>query len=309
MEQSIDVRKVGIPMAVIGFLAFTITTKPFLYVTEPGEATVVFNSFRGLQKDRIEQPGVSLIMPIVERPISYNMRTQVLEFKSEGGISNAISVNSADGQAFSIDVYVTYRPNDLTLDDLHAEIGENYIDTVVIPVVRSKIRDISAQFDSEQFYQQDPRVEIQQQAEDLINQEMPTAIVADQATQMILVEGVFLGTPTFPPGLKSSIEEKQVASITAQTAAVRAEIQEKETERVLIAADADQIAIELQGQAAATNAQLSDLLFYERLLERIRLADTTNSGSPLQVIRVEGDATVFLNLEPRTAHILGSEAN
>jgi len=115
----------------------------------------------------------------------------------------------------------------------------------------------------------------------------------------VQVEGLFLGNPDFPQALRDSIERKQVASITAQTAAVRAQIQEKETERLLILAAANQRAIELKGQAAAQNAQLADLLFYEKLQERIQ--NPTGSLPPLRIIRVEGDATVFLNVDPHQA--------
>jgi regulator of protease activity HflC (stomatin/prohibitin superfamily) len=263
----------------------------------------VFNTFSGLQKGRVELPGVIFRIPGIETPITYTVLTRVWEFTnnpaSANAISNAITVNTADGQAFAIDVAIALKPNLATLDELHASIGENYLSTVVVPVVRSKIRDISASFDSEDFYRKSQRTAIEQRALDLIRQEMPTVNRDGQALPLIQVEGLFLGNPDFPQALRDSIERKQVASITAQTAAVRAQIQEKETERLLILAAANQRAIELKGQAAAQNAQLADLLFYEKLQERIQ--NPTDSLPPLRIIRVEGDATVFLNVDPRQA--------
>ncbi len=274
-----------------------------LYVTPPGHATVVFNTFSGLQKGRVELPGVLFRIPGIETPITYTVLTRVWEFTnnpaSANGISNAITVNTADGQAFAIDVAIALKPNPATLDELHANIGENYLATVVVPVVRSKIRDISASFDSEDFYRKSQRAAIEQQALDLIRQEMPTVSRDGQTLPLLEVEGLFLGNPDFPEALKDSIERKQVASITAQTAAVRAQIQEKETERLLILAAANQRAIELKGQAAAQNTQLADLLFYETLQERIQ--NPTSSAPPLRIIRVEGDSTVFLNVDPHQA--------
>lgn len=298
MEIRFDPGKIILPTALVGGALFLISAHPGLYVTRPGQATVVFNSFTGLQPDRVEPPGVSFIAPMVEHPITYTVRTRVWEFTdatSPNRISNAIKVNSADGQAFSIDVYVALRPNQEVLDSLHAKIGENYLEIVVVPVVRAKVRDVSAEFDSEDFYQRDMREEIESRVQELIAQEMPTTLKAETQKPMILIDGVFLGTPNFPEGLKESIERKQVASITAQSAAVRAEIQIKETERRLILADADQTAIELKGEAAAVNAQLSDLIYYEILEQRI------NSRNPLKVIRVEGESTILLNVDPQTA--------
>jgi prohibitin 2 len=287
----------------IAVLAALGVLRACLYVTLPGHATVVFNTFSGLQKGRVELPGVIFRIPGIETPITYTVLTRVWEFtndpNSPNAISNAIAVNTADGQAFTVDVAIALRPNIATLDELHATIGENYLSTVVVPLVRSKIRDISASFDSEDFYRKSQRAAIEQRALDLIRQEMPTVNRDGQALTLIQVEGLFLGNPDFPQALRDSIERKQVASITAQTAAVRAQIQQKETERLLILAAANQRAIELKGQAAAENAQLADLLFYEKLQERIQ--NPTDSLPPLRIIRVEGDATVFLNVDPHQA--------
>ncbi|MDX2271722.1 MAG: prohibitin family protein [Cyanobacteriota bacterium] len=306
MSSSLPLPKFIVPTAIgIGVLALVIQARPFLYVTEPGSATVIFNAFSGLQKDRVEKPGVTLITPLIDRPITYNVRTKVWEFTDDPNsfnqASNAITVNTADGQAFTVDVSIALKPNEVTLDNLHAEIGQNYMATVVVPVVRSKFRDISAGFESEDFYQKERRTEIEQKATDLIRQEMPTADVNGAPVPLILIESIFVGTANFPPALKDSIEQRQVASITAQTARVRAEIQDKETQRLLILAEANQRAIELKGQAAAKNAELADLLFYERLEDRIRRARAAGDPPPLGVIRIEGDSTVFLNVDPQKA--------
>jgi hypothetical protein len=166
-------------------------------------------------------------------------------------------------------------------------------------LVRSKVRDISAEFDSEDFYQKQQRAEIEQRVQALILREMPSTQHQGEEVPLILIEGVYLGPPAFPEGLKESLERKQVASIKAETAAVRAEIQAKETERQLILAEANQRAIELKGKAAAANAQLADLLFFETLEERIDRAQAAGQAPPLSIIRIEGDSTVFLNVDPK----------
>jgi len=290
-----------LPVALVGLL---VLWHPFIYVTEPGNATVVFNAFGGLQKGRVESPGISFINPGVDRPIPYNVRTRVWQFTEEevaNKAGGAIAVNTADGQAFAVDVFLALKPNVAVLDTLHGQIGENYMTTVVVPAVRSKFRDISSGFDSQDFYQKEKRSAIESQAVALINRELPTVVVDGKKVPLILIEGLYLGTPAFPPGLKDSLERKQVASITAQTASVKAQIQAKETQRLLILAGANQTAIELQGKAAAKNAQLADLLFYERLEDRIGKARDQGQPSPLKVIRVEGNSTVFLNVDPRQA--------
>ncbi|MDX1978358.1 MAG: prohibitin family protein [Pseudanabaenaceae cyanobacterium bins.68] len=295
----------------IAFLAMALV-KPlvgiFVTVTEPGNASVVFNSFSGIQKGRILLPGAHLISPGVERAISYDIRTRVWEFTSVPNSPRPagapITVITADGQSFAIDANITLRPNVAVLDALHGQVGEQYISTVVVPVVRSKIRDISAQFSSQNFYQRERRQEIAQKALALINREMPTTKLNDQEVPLIIVEGVFLESASFPPALKESIEKKQVASILAQTASVKAKIQEKETERILILAKSNERAIQLKGEAAAINASLADLLFFEKLEQRIEQSKDT---APFQVIRIEGNSTVFLNVDPKKVATINSK--
>jgi len=297
--------KTLLPLLPLGVVVLLLLFRPGLYVTEPGNATVVFNAFSGLQLGRIEQPGVSFLVPGADRPITYNTRVRVWQFTDDANAPNlaggAVTVNTSDGQAFTLDVFLALKPNEAVLDRLHAEIGENYMSTVVVPLVRSKIRDISAGFASENFYNKQQRNAIEQKAVELIRQDLPSVEVQGKKVPLILMEGVFLGSPKFPPALKQSLEQKQVASITSQTAGVKAKIQARETQRLLILARANQTAIELKGKAAARNAQLADLLLYEKLEERIKQARQAGEESPLKVIRIEGNSTIFLNVDPQKA--------
>ncbi len=300
------------PIALAWLGANLLKSLPFFYVTRPGEAAVVFNNFSGLQKGRVLSPGATFLMPGIERAVAYDVRTRVWEFTnldSPRKASGAIAVIASDGQAFTLDANVVLRPNPETLDALHGQIGENYLTTTVVPVVRSKLRDVSAQFKSEDFYRQEKRQEIEKEATALMNREMPTVERNGEKVPLIQIERVLLETANFPDALKASIEKKQVAAILAQTAGVKAQIQAKETERVLILAKAEERAIELKGRAAALGAQLADLLFYERLQERIAAAKAAKQPSPLKIIRVEGDSTVFLNVDPNQAAAVARRAN
>ena len=280
-----------LPVGILVAAVLLLLWRPFTYVTEPGNATVIFNNFTGIQAGRVEKPGVTWITPGVENPITYNIRTKVWQFTDVEEAPNrgggAIGVNTADGQAFKVDVFVALKPNPAVLDVLHSKVGIRYMETVVVPLVRSKVRDVSAGFGSEAYYIKAKRGLMEGQMKNVMNQDIAKTNLNGQAVPLVLIEGIFLGTPQFPEGLKDSLEQKQVASITAQTAGVKAQIQEKETTRRLILSQANQKAIELQGQAAAKNAQLADLLFYERLQDRITAAKEAGKESPLNVIRIE----------------------
>jgi prohibitin 2 len=300
-------------LLILGLVAILLLVfHPFFYITLPGNATVMFNVFSGIEKGRVEHPGVTFVVPFVDSPITYNVRTRVWQFADGSNIpnqaGNAIAVNSADGQAFTTNVFVALRPNQETLDELHARIGQQYMTTVVVPTVRSKVRDIAAEFTSNDFYKKERRVELEKKMTALISKEMPSTEVKGQRQPMIIVEGVFLGTAQFPEGLKASLEQKQVASISAQTAAVNAQIQQKETTRKLILADANRQSIELQGKAASRNGQLANLLFYEKLNDRIDAARGKGEPIPIKVIRVEGGdkSTIFINVDPQRSAATGS---
>lgn len=312
VDKQLPLRLLAGGLLILGLVAVLLLLfHPFLYVTEPGFATVMFNVFSGLQRGRIERPGVTFVTPFSDTPISYNVRTRVWQFTDLPNVpnqaSNAVSVNTSDGQALSIDVFLALRPNVALLDELHARIGQQYMTTIVVPTVRSKVRDVVAGFSSAALYNKASRAQLEQKMVALISSEMPAIPVKGTRTPLILVDGIFLGTARFPEGLKSSLEQKQVASITAQTAAVKAQIQQKETTRRLILAAANRQSIELQGKAAARNAQLADLLFYEKLTERIEAARTKGEGIPIKVIRIEGGekSTIFLNVDAQRAAAAG----
>ncbi|BAC89785.1 gll1844 [Gloeobacter violaceus PCC 7421] len=307
-DKQLPLRLLAGGLLVAGIVAvFLLLFHPFLYVTEPGNATVMFNTFTGIEKGRIERPGATFVVPGVDGPITYNVRTRVFQFTNSTPVpnqaGNAITINTADGQAFSTDVFVALRPNQAVLDQLHANVGTRYMENIVVPTVRSKVRDVAANYTSGDFYNKARRAEMEQKMTALIGRDMPQGVLEGKKVSLLFIEDVYLGTAEFPEALKASLEQKQVASITAQTAAVKAQIQQKETTRKLILADANRKAIELQGQAAARNAKLADLLFYEKLKERIDAAREKGADIPVKVIRVEGaeKSTVFLNIDPQRA--------
>ena len=75
----------------IAVLAALGVLRACLYVTLPGHATVVFNTFSGLQKGRVELPGVIFRIPGIETPITYTVLTRVWEFTNNPASANAIS--------------------------------------------------------------------------------------------------------------------------------------------------------------------------------------------------------------------------
>jgi hypothetical protein len=301
----------GWPVIAAWVLVNILKTLPTVHITRPGTASVVFNAFAGLQQRRVLLPGATPLTPGVERAIPYVVRTQVLEFsdlKNEQVISNPLTAIAADGQSFTINVNIALRLNPDTLDDLHAQIGEDYIRVRVTPLVRSKFRDVAAKFQSEDFYRRDRRLEVEKQAKELIEAELPRTQRDGKEVPFMYLEWVYIETADFPPALRESIEKKQVAGILAQTAGVRAQIQQKETNRVLILAKANERAIELKGQAALLGGPLADLLFYERINERLSNAKQKQQPMPIKVIRVEGNATVFLNVDPQKVPVISRPA-
>jgi len=73
-DQQLPLRLFAGGLLLIGILAvFALIFHPFIYVTEPGNATVMFNVFSGIEKGRVERPGAAFVMPVVDSPITYNV--------------------------------------------------------------------------------------------------------------------------------------------------------------------------------------------------------------------------------------------
>jgi regulator of protease activity HflC (stomatin/prohibitin superfamily) len=120
-----------------GLAAFVVfgliwTVNSLAVIVPPGHAGVVFNRASGVEK-RVLPPGLNLIIPIVEVVYPHDCRTQNMSFTNEEAVSS-------DQQVVHTNITVNFHPRISELSDLYQEVGFDYSDKIVVPVVREALK-------------------------------------------------------------------------------------------------------------------------------------------------------------------------
>ena len=172
-------------------------------------------------------------------------------------------VLSSNGLDIQLDASIWFQPKFSQLALLHKEKGENYIERIIMPSIRSATRSVVGRYIPEQIYSS---------KRDAIQQEIfeETRKILDG--QYIQVNSVLVRDVTLPPTIKEAIERKLRQEQESLEYEFRLEKAEKEAERQRI---------ESEGKAAANrilNASLTDKILKEKGIEAtLKLSESPNS--------------------------------
>jgi regulator of protease activity HflC (stomatin/prohibitin superfamily) len=174
-----------------------------------------------------------------------------------------MNVLSSNGLDIKLDASAWFQPKYEELGKLHQEKGEDYVQRVLLPTIRSAARSVVGRYTPEQLYSS---------KRDAIQQEIfeeTRKIVNDEYIQLneILVRDV-----TLPPTIKDAIERK-----------LKQEQESLEYEFRLITADkeAQKVRIEAQGKADANkilSASLNDQILRDKGIDAtLKIAESPNA--------------------------------
>src|SRR6266496_3428201 len=158
-----------------------VVSAPFLAgcrcpVVDSGHRGIVFETLGGGTSRKTLSEGMH-VMPIWNAVIAYDLR--VHEMKEQ------LSVLSSNGLAIRVDASVRYRPKAEEMYELQTQIGPNYADIVVAPVVRSEARKVFGRYAPEEIYST-KREEIERQ----IYEEVLKAVEGINKYQSIVRQGL-----------------------------------------------------------------------------------------------------------------------
>ena len=132
---------VTVAIIIVALLLFG--TKMF-YVIRPGERAVVFHTISGfLDKENIVGTGLKMVAP-------WNTlhKYDVKEQKSE----ETMDVLDKNGLSINVDITVRFNPIYDRIGDIHEIFGTNYVTRLVIPEVRSTVRQVTGRYTAEEIY-------------------------------------------------------------------------------------------------------------------------------------------------------------
>jgi len=269
-----SVKIAGIVIMVIGVLISSIVQ------IDAGQVGVK-KLFGKVQND-VLQSGLHMVNPLVEitrldiKTQNYTMSGVHDEGAKTG--DDAIRVLTADGLEVTIDLTVLFRLTESDAPRLVKETGINYVDKIVRPLTRTKIRDNSVYYDAISLYSS---------KRDEFQNRIFKSIEEDFRKRGLFLEQLLVRNITLPQSVKATIEGKINAEQEAQKMQfiLQKEKQEAERKRVEAQGIADYQRIINQG---LTDQQLQ----YEQIKALKEIAISPNAKI---VVMGKGNTPVILD--------------
>ncbi len=207
-------------VSAVGFIVFLLVVNNIMITIPSGHAGVLYRKFgSGTVIDKEYPEGVHLIAPW-NTMFLYNMRTQSRE--------ETMGVLSSNGLSIDIDVSFRYAPNKDKLGILHKEIGQDYLESIIIPEIRSSTRKIIGQYEPEGLYSNN---------RDDIQQEIFVEVSRKVAAKNIVLDELLIRSIGLPPTIRAAIENKLKQEQESKEYEFRIEKERKEAERKRIEAE------------------------------------------------------------------------
>lgn len=172
-------------------------------------------------------------------------------------------VLSSNGLEIQIDGSAWYQPVYDDLGKLHQTLGENYLQRVIQPAIRSAARSVVGRYTPEQLYST---------KRDAIQDEIFVETKKILEKQFVQLNEVLVRDVTLPPTIKEAIERK-----------LKQEQESLEYEFRLVTAtkEAEKVRIEAQGKADANrilSASLTDKILQDKGIDAtMKLSESPNS--------------------------------
>ncbi len=253
------IRIIGIVVVVFGILSKC--------VVQVDAGKVGVQSVFGSVKKQTLNSGLNFVNPLADIK-ELDLKTQNYTMSGvhdEGSKSgdDAIRVLSADGLEVTIDLTVLFRIVPEKAPNIYKQIGLDYVDVIVRPLSRTRIRDISANYDAIALYST---------KRDEFQTRIFNSIEKDFKDRGLVLEQLLVRNIALPESVKKTIESKINAEQDAQKMqfVLQKEKQEAERKRVEAQGIADY-------QRIITSTLTDKQLQYEQIKAQKDLAASPNT--------------------------------
>lgn len=195
------------------------------YTVDAGERAVIFYKFGGgLDKENVLTPGFGMKAPWNTLHV-YEVRENSIEEKMDVLDKNGLSIN--------VDVTLRFHPIYAQIGHLHENFGVGYVNTLVIPEVRSAVRQVMGRFTAEEIYST-KRGEV----EAMIKTETEKTLQENNCEMRALL----IRSINLPEQIRLAIENKLKQEQEALAYQFRLDKEKSEAERKRIAAEGEAVA-------------------------------------------------------------------
>jgi len=227
--------KLGLGAAAVGVAGYNA-----LYNVEAGHRAIIFNRLIGLKEDVVGE-GTHFLLPFIEWPIFYDVKTRPRNIMSLTG--------SKDLQMVNVNVRVLSRPKKSKLPALYEKLGLDYDDRVLPSIVNEVCKQVVAQYNAVQLLTQRASVR------NRIRQNL-----IDRAEEFdIIVDDVALTELRFGREFMAAVEAKQVAQQDAERSKFIVDKALEEKRSIIIKAEGEAQSLALISKAIAKDPGFVEL--------------------------------------------------
>lgn len=181
----------------------------------------------------------------------------------EQKVEEGMDILDKNGLTMHVDVTCRYHPYYDKVGYLHEAFGQQYVERLIIPEIRSSVRKVMGRFEAEEIYSK-KRNEVEQ------------AIITETADVLknnnVMMTAMLIRSIQLPEKIRVAIDEKLKQEQEAAAYRYRLEKEELEAKRKIIEARADST------MNAIITSSLSDKLLKMRGIEAtLKLANSPNS--------------------------------
>ena len=258
----------------IGGSAIAATGYYSLFNVEAGHRAIIFDRLVGI-KEEIVVEGTHFLIPFLQWPVFYDVRTRPRNIMSLTG--------SKDLQMVNINVRVLSRPSEKKLPALYEKLGLDFDDRVLPSIVNEVCKQVVAQYNAVQLLTQ------REQVSKRIRQNL-----IDRAREFdIVVDDVALTELRFGREFMAAVEAKQVAQQDAERSKFIVDKALEEKRSIIIKAQGEAESVKLISQAIAKEPGFVEL----RRMDAAKEVATTISRSANKV---------YLNADSLLLNLLSS---
>lgn len=191
-----DIRKLNLKTswlvtAVVMIILVLVFGNRMFLIIDAGERGVIFRPYTsGLDRENIFGEGFHVVAPW-NRMYVYNVREQQRE--------ETMDVLDKSGLYINVDVTVRFNPLFNSIPFLHERFGTGYVDVLVIPEVRSSVRQVAGRYTAEEIYSTK-----RQQVESQIIEETKKTL----GENFIDMRALLIRSIDLPAQIKTAIESK-----------------------------------------------------------------------------------------------------
>lgn len=172
--------------------------------------------------------GIHLKLPFIESINKFSIQIERADMKTE--------TFTMDTQQMKVDLVVNHRINQDTIMSIYRNLGPNYVNTILDPMVQETLKAITAKYTAESIIAN--RMEMVKQ----LNEQAKSKALAKE----IIVTDISVVDIDFEPAFMKAVEDKQVAIQKSKEAEKLVEKAKQEAEQVIATARGNAESLRLQ---------------------------------------------------------------